>query len=157
MQCEYVDTETGELCQWPALTVVEAPEASGSFCYNHSDDEGIVSKRKRSRRKGGLSRRKVVDAPELDALLEELQAGGGDDVLAVKKLVLSSMSALLDGRLSVSQFRALVGTGGKTLHDLLELELYQQLAQRLARLEAGEAPEELQIRGQVWRIEGSKT
>jgi len=151
MQCEYVNPETSEPCQMPALTTIEAPGATMALCYNHSDDPDVVAKRKRTRRKGGLSKRKVVDAPELGALLEELQQGKGNDVLAVKKLVLAAMTALLDGRLTPTQFRALVGVGGRALHDLLELQLYQELLGRVARLEAGETPEQLQIKGVTWQ------
>lgn len=147
-QCEYEYPDDGRRCRTAALTAVEAPDNTRPYCWNHSDDSGVVERRRGSRARGGRGSRKVVDAPELKTLLAELKRGGGDEVTAVKRLVLSSMESLLGGELTPAQFRALIGVGGRTLRDLMELELYQEMANRLGRLESLPAVKE----ADQWRI-----
>lgn len=149
-QCEY-EYPDGRRCRTAALTSIEAPDNSQPFCWNHSDDPDIVERRHDSRAKGGRSSRKVVDAPELRDLLEELKVSAEGDVVTVKKLVLCTMSALLDGRITPAQFRCLVGQGAITLRSLMELETYRELLNRLDRLE-GRGERQLLLSEETWQV-----
>lgn len=147
MQCQYVYND-GRQCQMQAQVLGD----SRGWCINHDPTRSEAETREWKRR-GGRSSKKVepADVPSLRQLLVDMERGDcPDDVLQVKRILIRAMSDLLDAQLSPTQFRALCGSGISILKDIIALDFYKTLVERVSRLEGSDEPRQLEG-GDKWQ------
>lgn len=120
-QCIHVDPETGKECRRQAMVL-----SGDHLCFDHSPTISDETKRE-SKRKGGRSSRKVK-------LIDVGEVGEIENVVDLKRFLNSLLQWLVEGKVTPTQARALVGVGN-ALRDCLALELFE-LIERLDQVEA---------------------
>lgn len=101
------------------------------LCFDHSSTV-TDAERRAAKVKGGKASKKVhpLALPDIERI---------DTTGDLKTFTVSVIRALVNGTVTPNQARALF-TGSITLKSILELELYERLAQRVATLETGTRP-----------------
>ncbi len=111
------------------------------YCWDH--DPTVSDEEKHAARvRGGKASRKVHPLA-----LDEIEDIA--DTTDLKRFTVSVIKGLVAGTVKPNQARALF-TGGKVLKDVMELQLYEQLAERVSALE-GDTAKRLESNGE-WQI-----